>query len=323
MLKIEISISEYCEKNLSPEPAWIVALNRRFPRIASRLDITKSIQLEIADHLRSAYEAFLSKEQDPEKAWQQAQDRFGDPSIIADEIRNMRAQSCKCLMIRLFAMIILFILPLGKFAHLSFPTFFKPDLLFFIALFAATTSLITRKRNFSSLRQYALYGSWIALAWGVFRMITLPNDPSLFGGVIAVILMSTFYGLFIAAPSSEGLIPPVMIVMCHIGVLTSLMRLGMLDLNLSSINVFQLKNIAPSCIVSILIALIVFDIRRLHLRTAGVASFAMIFAYINILRDMTRPYDSIPMLLLATSIPALIMLFSIKSIQTLRARLVA
>jgi cytochrome c biogenesis factor len=94
----------------------------------------------------------------------------------------------------------------------------------------------------------------------------------------------------------------------------------MLDLEFGSFNVFQLKIIAAFCIVSILMALICFDIRKLHLRTAGAASFAMVFAYIKILCNLTVPFASISMLLLATSIPALIMLISIRSIQSLRAR---
>ena len=61
MLDIEAVINAYCEQNLPPEPIWITILNRRFPKIAARMDIVKSAQWEIEDHLRNSYEAYLAK----------------------------------------------------------------------------------------------------------------------------------------------------------------------------------------------------------------------------------------------------------------------
>jgi hypothetical protein len=320
MHDIEVSINEYCEKNLPREPAWIAALNRRFHGIASRLDITKSVQREIADHLRCAYESHLERGQSPENAWRQAQDRFGDISLIVEEIRQTRAQSYRCLLIRILAIIALIVLPLGKIAQVRFPAFFQPTLLCLIAFCAVVGALVTHKRDVASLRKYALYGSWTALAWGIIRIFTINNDPSKMGSLIAVILLATFYGLFLAAPAARGISPAIMMGLCHVGVLASLARIGMLNFSFAVINLPLLKMIAAFSITSILVVLIFFDIRKVHLRLAGGASFAMVFAYINILSSLTQLYATIPMLLLATSLPLLITVLSIMPIQKLRDR---
>jgi hypothetical protein len=111
MRGIEALIKEYCARFLPHEPIWITILNRGFPKIAARMDGTKSVQLEIEDHLRSSYEAYLSKGQSSDNAWKLAQDHFGDAALISHEIYKARTQTYKCLMVRFLAIIALITLP--------------------------------------------------------------------------------------------------------------------------------------------------------------------------------------------------------------------
>jgi hypothetical protein len=321
MRDIEAFINEYCAQNLPADPAWIAGLNRRFPKIASHFDIAGSVKREIADHLRSAYEAHILKGQNPENAWRLAQDRFGDFSAISEEIHKARTQSHKCLLIRFLAIIALIVAPLGKTAQLRFPTFFHPALLCFMAVCAFAGSMLAGKRDLNSLRKYSLYGAWIGLAWGIVLGITVKDIPTELGAAIALILLSTFYGLFLAAPASRGYVPIAMLALCHFGVLLSLARIGMLNVSYVAIDFSAMKMTAVFSIVSVLIGLIFFDVRKVHRRMAAVAAFGMVFPYMKILSSMTRPYASIPILLFATSLPPLIAVLFIFPIRKLQDRL--
>jgi hypothetical protein len=124
----------------------------------------------------------------------------------------------------------------------------------------------------------------------------------------------------IFSPAARGFAPAIMMGLCHLGVLASLARIGMLGFGYGAINVHLLKTIAAFSIVSILVVLVCFDIRKVHLRPAAAASFAMVFAYVKILSNLTQPYVTIPTLLIATSLPPIIALLCIMPIQKMRDR---
>jgi hypothetical protein len=181
--------------------------------------------------------------------------------------------------------------------------------------------LITRKRDVDLLRKYALYGAWIGLLWGIIRVITitvedLPTEQ--LGGAVTIILLSTFYGLFLAVPAARGLVAATMIVLCQVGVLLSLMRIGILSFYPDVVDAAYLKLAAAASMVSILVGFIVFDIRKLHRRLTGVAVFGMILAYIQILSHRTRPPNALIDFAFATSIPPLIAVLSALPIRKLQ-----
>jgi hypothetical protein len=321
MRDIEALIKEYCAQNLPSEPIWITILNRRFPKIAARLDATRSVQREIADHLRDSYEASLSKGQNPEDAWKLAQEHFGDVAVISREIHKARAQSYKCVLVRFLAIVALFVLPLGKIARIRIQAFFSPSLLFLLAVCVAVGFLITRKRDRDSLRKYAFYGAWLGLAWGIVLTLIHAKDPSELGAGVAMILLSTFYGLFLAAPKSRGFVSIAMMLICHVGVLVPLARFGLLSFYPDKIDAGLLGMTAAFSLVSVLVGLTVFDIRKLHRRLSGVAAFSLVFAYIQILSNLTRSNASLLTFAFATSIPPLIAVLAVLPIRKLQGYL--
>jgi hypothetical protein len=320
MRDIEASIHEYCTHNLPVEPVWIAVLNRWLPKIAARLDVARSVRWEIADHLRNSYETNTLEGNNPDDAWKLALERFGDISTISQEILRARAQSYKCLMIRFLAIIALFVLPLGKIARISIVTFFHPHSLFLIAACAGVGFLVTRKRDLNSLRKYAFYGAWLGLFWGIFLAITA-KDPSYLGAAVAMILMSTFYGLFLAAPKACGFIPVIMMLLCHFAVLISTARFGLLSFYPCVVDAALLKMVAEFSLVSVLVGLIIFDVRKLHNRLAGVAAFSMVFAYIQIFINLTRSNGTLFIFICATSITPLIAVLSVLPIRKLQDRM--
>jgi hypothetical protein len=320
MRDIEALIAEYRAQNLPPEPRWITILNRRFPKMARRIDGIKSVQREIQDHLRDSYEAFLSKGQSPELAWKSAQEHFGDAALISQEICNARVQSRKCWIIRILAFIALLALPVGNTAQLRIPQFFSPSLLFFMAVCATAGILITRKRDAISLRKYMLCSAWLSLFFGIFRAFTV-DSPQKLGSAVAIILLSTFYGLFLAAPSVRGFIPAAMMVICQAGVLIPIVRFGIVSVYPPAVDISLLKTVAAFSIVSALVGLTVFDVRRLHRRLAGVAAFSMVYGYTHILSSLTRDNGNLFYLLCASSVPPLVALLMVLPIQKLQHRL--
>lgn len=322
MHNIETSIGEYCAENLPSEPFWITVLNRRFPRITVRCNLIKSMKWEFEDHLRNSYEAYLSKGEDPESAWKLAREHFGDVAVISREIRKARMQSETCILIRLLAVFALIILPLGNYAGISIPSFIQGTSLGLMAACAAAGFLITRKRDSDSLREYALYGAWFGLLWGVYHAITV-DDMSKIGSAIAITLISTFYGLFLAAPSRRGIVPPAMMGVCQAGVLISLIRFGLVSPYPGTLDASVLKTAAIASLITILVGLIFFDIRRVHRRLAGMAAFGMVSTYIQILCNLSGAYPTIFDFLFATSIPPLIAVLvamQIPKLQNLRLK---
>jgi hypothetical protein len=321
MRDIDARVEAYCAQNFPPEPIWITILNRRFPKIAARMDSAKPIQREIEGHLKDSYEAHVSKGQNPEGAWKLAQEHFGDVAVLSREIRKARAQSYKCLMIRFLAVIALFVLPLGKIARIRIPAFFSPSLLGLLAVCVVVGFLIARKRDMDSLRKYAFYGAWLGLIWGIAITLIYAKDPSHLGAGVAMILLSTFYGLFLAAPKSPGLVSIAMMLLCHAGVLVSIARFGLLSFYPDRIDTGFLGMTAAFSLVSVLVGLAVFDIRKLHRRLAGVAAFSMVFTYVQVLSNLTRSNSSFWALVFATSIPPLIAVLAVLPIQKLQAYL--
>jgi hypothetical protein len=316
MHNIEDMIKEYCAQILHPEPLWIIILNRRFPKIAARMDIARSVHLEIEDHLRNSYEAYLAKGQSPENAWKLAKEHFGNIALISKEICNVRTQSFRCLTVRLIAVSFLLILPLSRF---PFTRFFHPPSLGLMAVFAAAGFLITRKRTIDSLRKYALYGAWIGLFWGIVRAVLAEDLPTELGSACSMILMSTVYGLLLAAPSSRGFIPGAMIALCQVGMSVALMRLGVLVPYPATIDLTLLVLGTGASIFSLLVGLTVFDIRRLPRRLSGLAALGMVFAWIDVCCHFGK--HSILEFVFATSIPVLVAILIALPIQKLQGRL--
>ncbi|HTY64697.1 MAG TPA: hypothetical protein VMG30_20785 [Acidobacteriota bacterium] len=321
MREIDAVIREYCDQSLPAAPAWIRILEPRFPRIAARLDSGRSVRREIEDHFRDSYEAGLSNGQNPDSAWQFARDHFGDVEHISKEIRKARTQSYTCLSIRLMAIIALIVLPLGKLARLHPPEFLHLPSLGLMAASAAVGLLITRKRDLESLRNYALYGSWLGLLYGIFRAVTVQKAPSEIGAAIAMILLSTFFGLFLAAPASRGYLAVIMMALCQFGVLISMKRVGILFLRPGVFDADLVKTVAAFSVVSVFFGLVVFDIRKLHRRLPAVAVFGMVFACIRILSNLRRPYASLIYFVCATSIPPLMAVLMALPIHKLQKRL--
>jgi hypothetical protein len=303
MRDVETLITEYCAHNLPAEPIWITILNRWFPKITARMDYLKSAQFEIEDHLRNSHEAYLAKGHGTEEAWRLAKEHFGNIDLISKEICRARALSCKCLTVRLIAIGILFILSLN-FARIRFRQFLHPESLCLMAVCVTVGYLITRKRDMDSLRKYAIYGAWIGVFWGIIRAITLQNLSTL-GAAVAMILMSTFYGLFLAVPSARGWGLAAMTIGCQLGMSIAFMRLGFMTLYPTRLDPTLPILGLGAMLCSLLVGLTVFDIRRLHQRLAGLAVFGMVFAWIDICVDLTGAH-SILELVFATSIPVML-----------------
>jgi hypothetical protein len=317
MRKIEGLIKEYCAQNLPLEPAWITILNRRFPRLAARFDGIKSVQWEIEDHLQTAFEASLSKGQSPENAWKNAKDQFGDLSRISREIFRARSRSRYCLLIRLMALILLIDLPAGI-SPLPFPErFIQGESLSFMAVCIVLGFLMTRRRDLESVRKFAYYGTWMALLWGLLQAIVMEMKPWNAGRPTALIIMSTFYGLFLVAPSVRGWKPIAMFALCQIGVQIPLVRSGIVPIHPMRLDLSLWPMVATASVVTIVVGLMVFDIRRLANRLTGLAGFGMFYCYCQILQSLTRPVDALS-LVLATSIPLLAAALVILPIRKIR-----
>lgn len=303
MRDIETLIKEYCAQNLPAEPIWRTVLNRWFPKITARMDFFKSAQFEIEDHLRNSHETYLAKGHSTEEAWRLAKEHFGDINLISKEICRARALSCKCLTVRLIAIGILFFMYFN-FARIRFTTFLHPKSLCLMAVCVTVGYLITRKRNMDSLRKYALYGAWIGLFWGIIRAISLQNLSTL-GEAVAMMLMSTFYGLFLAAPSVRRWGLAAMTIVCQLGMSIALMRFGRIALYPTRLDPTLLVLGFGAMFLSLLVGLTVFDIRRLHRRLSGLAVFGMIFVWIDICIHLTGGH-SILELVFVTSIPVML-----------------
>jgi hypothetical protein len=304
MREIEDLIKEYCAEKFPAEPTWVAILYRGFRKIAASVNISKSLQLEIGDHLRNSFEAHISKGHSPEEAWQLAREKLGDPALLSREIYISRTQSRCCLWVRILALIALYGLLWGSNAPIRLGWFIQLKALCCLAACAAAGFLFTRKRDADSLRKYALVGAWLGLLLGIIQAITV--DRVEFAGMaVSMILLSVFYGLFLAAPSARGLVPVTMIAICHVGMLIPLVRFGILLPDpRAAVDAASLKTAAIASMISILVGLVVFDIRRLRRRLAGVAVFGMFICYCQILSHLHSHLTGLE-LVLTTSIPLL------------------
>ncbi len=320
MRDIEELIREHCAKILPREPAWIGFLNQRFPKIAKHIDGVKSARWEIEDHLRSLYDACLANGHHPEEAWKLSRERFGDVTRISAEIRRARIESRKCLIVRLLAITALFALPLEKAWRLRVSQFIHAPALFLMAAFTIVGCLITHKRDMDSLRKYALCGAWLGLFLGILKIIAARNLPAELGGGVALILISTFYGLFLAMPAARGFASIAMMLLCQVGVMIALIPLGFISAQPIAPDSTLLRGIAAAWLVTMLVSYSVYDIRRLGRRLAGMAVFGMVFAFVQILSNFNGSYISIWNFVYATSIPPLLAVLTLLSIQRLQNR---
>jgi hypothetical protein len=318
MHNIEATIKEYCVKNLPAEPVGIRLLERKFPRIAGFIDSSQSMRQEFEDHLRDSYQAYIEKGHSDEDAWKLAQEHFGDTELLSQEIRKIRRQSYKCLLVRFLAILAYVVLPLGNEAQIGITSFIHPQAIFLMAACAVLGYWIKRKRDSVSLRKYALYGAWLGLFWGLFEAMTMAaNDPSRVGRPIALMLLSALYGLFLAAPAARRLVPAAMLMLCQMGMCIAFLRSGIFPLLSGGFDARTLKLTAAACAVSLLVGFLVFDIRKLHRRIAGIAALGMVFAWIELLMQMRGP-QSIAALICATSLPPLIAVLMISPIKKLQ-----
>ena len=70
-----------------------------------------------------------------------------------------------------------------------------------------------------------------------------------------------------------------------------------------------------------LVALAIFDIRKLRRRIAGIAVFGMVFSNMQILSNLTRPHATLFGFVCATSIPPLMAIFILLPIHKLQGYL--
>jgi hypothetical protein len=284
MRDIDELIKDYCAEILPPEPLWVAALNRWFPRIAARIDMLRSAQLEIEDHLRSSFGDHISKGHNAEAAWDLAREKFGDPVLISGEISRVRLQSRRCLLVRLLALAAFCALPLGKLDPIHPGWFISVNALSSLGVCVAVGTLVTRKRDADSVRKYAFCGAWIGLILGMLKAATVER-LELAGDAVAWILLSVFYGLVVAAPAARGLAAAAMVVLGHAGVLIPLIRFGILAPNFNPLEPALLHVAAIASLVSLLFSLVVFDFRKLHRRLTGMAVFGMFLCYVWIFRN--------------------------------------
>jgi len=101
------------------------------------------------------------------------------------------------------------------------------------------------------------------------------------------------------------------------------MRFGLVSPYPGTLDASVLKPAAIASLITILVGLIFFDIRRIHRRLAGVAAFGMVSAYIQILCNLSGAYPTIFDFLFATSIPplvAVLVAMQIPKLQNLRLK---
>jgi hypothetical protein len=318
MHNIEAIIREYCAKTIPDEPSWKSILEHKFPKFAGSMDASLSIRQEFEDHLHSSFQSYLEKGKCSEDAWRLAKEHFGDMDFLAREIKKARNRSYKCLSLRLSAIIAFMLLPLGAAERIRFATFIHPQVLFLMAGCMIAGYWITRNRDFVSLRQYALYGTWLGLFYGLFEAMTMvANDPLRMGRPISFMLMSMLYGLFIADPGARKFAATAMLLTCQIGMATALIRSGIVPLVSRGVDAGIMKMLAEACIAALLAGFLVFDIRKLHRRIAGIAALGMFYAWIGQLTEL-RGLQSVEALIATTSLPALIAILMISPIQKLR-----
>jgi hypothetical protein len=87
------------------------------------------------------------------------------------------------------------------------------------------------------------------------------------------------------------------------------------------VDVDLLKTVAAFSIVSVLVALAIFDIRKLHWRIAGIAVFGMVFSNMKFLSNLTRPHATLFDFVCATSIPPLMAILILLPIHKLQGYL--
>lgn len=317
MRKIEELIKEYCAQHLPPEPRWIAFLNRRLPQIAVRFDAVRPLQLEIEDHLQSSFEASLADGQSPENAWKHAREQFGDLSLLSREISRSRNRSEYCLLIRLMALALLVALPPGN-SPLPFPQrFIDGKSLSYMAACILLGFVLTRRRDRESIRKFAFCGAWLALLWGIVQAIAIEIDPASVGSVIALMIMAAFYGLFLAAPSTRGWKLMAMFSLCQTGVLIALIRSGIVSMHAMRLDFTLWPMVGTASVTMMIVGFMVFDLRKLTNRLAGLAGFGMFYSYCAIMQQLRLPVDGLS-LTLATSIPflvAAIFMIPIRKIQ--------
>lgn len=154
------------------------------------------------------------------------------------------------------------------------------------------------------LRKHALGGAWLGLLLGIIQAITVDRIESA-GGAVSMILLSAFYGLFLATPAARGFVLMAMIAICHVGILIPLVRFGLLSQDPRvALDAAWLKTAAMASIISLLVGLVVFDIRRLRRRFAAVAIFGMFVCYCQVLTHLHGPLAGLE-LVFTSSIPVL------------------
>jgi len=285
MPEIDDLIRDYCDVKMSGQTDGIRRIEKMIPAFLLALTPAGSMRKEVEDHLRDSFESHLDERGDRADAWQQTREHFGEMTGISRQIRAAQLQFCRHLLLRLAAVISIFICFATRIFHPE--SFISGDALAFLTGGSALGWVIKRERNPSMLRKFAFGGAWFGLLVGL--ALALSGDQAADAGyAISLMLMSTFYGLVLAAPGKKGLLPILMIVLCNAGILVPLVHLNIRPIYSQTPYLELLKVSALGCIAALVGGLAIFGCTRVFRRLAGVSMLAMMLCCCQMFSRVVR-----------------------------------
>jgi hypothetical protein len=303
MRDIDELIAEFCDKKLPPDPGWSAILRRSCGQIGVNLGLIGSERKEIEDHLRDSFSHHLAQGNSAERAWELVREHFGDPAIVLNELRALRTQSRRCLLIRLPATVVLLTVVLSN--HAIFSWLINAKALVCLGVGISAGILFFRDRAAGALRKYGLWGAWFGLMMGfVWAIATQRVEDA--GYPVLMMLSSTFYGLILASHHMRGPGQATMVILCQVGIAFPLSRFGLLPFFPQTFHVPLLKLAASASLIALIAGLAIFDFRKLHRRLAGAAAIGMCVCYCQILQNLTNNLCTILELEVITLIPFLV-----------------
>lgn len=276
MSEIDGIIRKYCDEKMGSLTAGIRCVERMTPRFLHAATPAGSMRREIEDHLLDSYQCHLREGADAESAWGKTKEQFGDMTCISREMRTAQMKFYRHFFLRLTAVAAVF----AVFSSQVFPFawFISMPALAFLAGGAALGWLIKRELNPDLLRKSALGGAWFGLLVGLALALSVDQAANA-GFAIALILMSVFYGLVLAAPGKKGPAPILMIVLCNVGILVALARLNICPLYVQAPTLALLKVSAVGFTVALIGGLAIFGCTRVSRSLVGVSTLAMVLCY--------------------------------------------
>lgn len=303
MRNIDELIAEFCDEKLPPDPGWAVILRRACLKVGIHLGVIGSERREIEDHLKDSFSHHLSQGNNPERAWELVKEHFGDPAIILNELRALRTQSRRCLLIRLPAIVVLLTVALSNRAIFSW--LINAKALVCLAAGICTGILFFRDRASDSLHKYGSWGAWFGLLTGFVWAIATQHVEDA-GYAIYMMLASTFYGLILASHYMRRLGQVTMIALCQAGIMLPLFRFGLLPVFPQTFHIPLLKLAAFASLIALIAGFAIFDLRKLDRRLAGAAAVGMCLCYCQILQNLTNDLCTILELEVVTLIPFIV-----------------